>query len=188
MSRMPETKAPLSAEQFLAVAGDLPNAELWGGAILVREPAGFYASRVNLLLARRVAEFVEARALGHVGESSAGFVVRRDPDRVLAPDVSFVHAGRPVPREGFLEGAPDFVVEVRSPRDSWEATLARGGIWLGHEVGLVWLVDSTRPRAVELRLDEAPVVHGPDGVLRGDPILPGLAVPLSSLGIEAAAS
>ncbi len=185
MHYVPAPAGPLSAEQFLELALDAPERELWDGSMYVREPAGSYSSRVNAELVRRIANHVAERGLGFVTESSAGFVVQRGPDRVLAPDVAFVRNGRPWPEVGFFEGAPDFAVEVRSPSQTWEATLARGGIWLAHGVRLVWLVDSTQARAVELRPETPPMLLGPEGVLRGQPVLPDLEIRLESLGIAA---
>lgn len=186
MERVTQRKAALTAEEFLALAEDERDVELWDGAVVVRDPAGFYASVVNATLVHRIAEFVSRGGLGHITESSAGYVVRRGPDRVLAPDVGFIAKGREISPRGYFEGVPDFVVEVRSPSGSWEGTLARGGLWLAEGVRLVWLVDSLEPRAVELRPDERPVLVGPDGILRGEPVLRGLEVPLSVLGIRTA--
>ena len=75
----------------------------------------------------------------------------RGPDTVRAPDVAFVAAERLGTGEiptGFLEMAPDLVVEVVSPSDSANAVQAKVDDWLGAGTWLVWVVD---PRASRSR-------------------------------------
>ena len=58
------------------------------------------------------------RDMGEVFAAGAGFLLRRDPDTVRAPDVAFVSSERLGTSEapsGFLERAPDLAVEVVSP-------------------------------------------------------------------------
>ena len=55
------------------------------------------------------------------------------------------------PATGFLEGPPDFAVEVRSPSDSWLATVEKGGVWIGHGARVVWVVDPAAKMVVVLR-------------------------------------
>src|SRR5579862_3020481 len=60
-----------------------------------------------------------ARA-GNIG-GSAGFILERDPDTVRAPDTFFIRKGRLAGADvtKFGDLAPDFVVEVRSPSNTW---------------------------------------------------------------------
>jgi Uma2 family endonuclease len=105
-----------------------------------------------------LAPHVRGAGLGHVLGASAGYVVQRGPDRVLSPDVSFLARwrGARLPRVGFVEGAPDLAVEVRSPGDSWTSVIEKGGIWIAHRVAVVWCVDPLERRVVVLRPREAP--------------------------------
>jgi Uma2 family endonuclease len=58
--------------------------------------------------------------------AETGFTLQRNPDTVRAPDVSFVCRERdaaPRSRRGFVPGAPDLAIEIRSP-DNTLAELA----------------------------------------------------------------
>jgi len=169
MKRMTTGDGLLTAEDLLT--GDLPErGELWDGRLLVRETSGGSHGRVNV---RILVELERACLDGWVLDSSAGYVVSRSPDRVLSPDVSYVSRAHvpELPDRGFLEGAPDFAVEVRSPADSWIAVVERGGIWIAHGVGVVWCVDPFERRVAVLRPGEPPEVRTA-GVVSARPVVP----------------
>lgn len=115
--------------------------------------------------------------------ADTGFVLSRDPDTVLAPDVAFVRADRlppPGQRHRFAELAPDLAVEVVSPdraTDVTEKTLR----YLDAGVALVWVVyPAQRTVAVHHAGGEMRLV-GDDGVLDGGGVLPGLALAVRDL-------
>jgi Uma2 family endonuclease len=85
------------------------------------------------------------------------------------------------PEHGFLPLAPDFVSEVRSPSDSWLETVKKGGIWLAHDVPLVWCVDPPGRRVAVLRQGRPTAIVGQGGVLRADPVLPRFRLPVADL-------
>jgi Uma2 family endonuclease len=175
----------LTAEQFEVLACRLDTAELWDGHMVLREPAGWPSTAVNARLVALVGRYLMERGTGVFCGSSAGWVVNRNPDRVLAPDLAVIAdaAAARLPRRGFPELTPDLVGEVRSPSDSWELVLQRGGLWIAHGAKVVWLIDPLERRAVEMRPEAAPVLHGDaaGAVLRADPVLPELVVPLEAL-------
>ena len=184
------TPAPMTALQFEVEACHLDSAELWDGRMLLREPAGWPGTGTNARLVAIVGQHLMAAGKGLFFESSAGFLLRRNPDRVLAPDLAVIvdETQITLPKHGFPELTPDLVAEVRSPGDSWEYVLSRGGLWLAHGVKVVWLIDPMVRRAVELRQDRAPVILAEvapaeaEGVaLDGAPVLPDLRVPLAQL-------
>jgi Uma2 family endonuclease len=102
---------------------------------------------------------------------------------VLSPDVAFVSAARlpALPERGFLPFAPDFVVEVRSPSDSWLETVKKGGIWLAHDVALVWCVDPPGHRVAVMRQEGPAEIYSLDAVLRAHPVLPRFRLPVAEL-------
>lgn len=179
--------APLmTAKQFERLGSDFVG-ELWDGVPQVGESSGVWPSAVGLRIATRLSAYVRPRHLGPVFGEGAGFIVRRNPDRVLSPDVAFVSAARlpEIPERGFLPFAPDFVVEVRSPSDPWLATVRKGGIWLAHDVTLVWCVDPPGRRIAALRPQGSPEVvsaRSPAGHwLRADPVLPRFRLAVADL-------
>jgi Uma2 family endonuclease len=173
----------MTAEELWAAGEAYEDYELWDGRLQVMEPASTYSSLTNVALAAAVFEHVKKRGLGLVTDSSGGFIVKRRPDRVLAPDLAFVPRDvLPQPLwEGFAECIPTLVAEVRSPSQSWEKTLARGGVWLSHGVAVVWLVDPEKRRAAELRPDGTTLLRAEADALDGAPALPDLRIPLASI-------
>ncbi len=170
MSDMNTAPHLLTAEDVLA--SEYESGELWDGVFVVCEPSGGWAGAVEGRLAAQLAQSNEWRAGWSFG-ASQGYVVTRNPDRVLAPDLSFVSRSRlpTLPERGFIEGPPEFAVEVRSPSESWIATVEKGGIWIGHGVRVVWCVDPGTHRIVVMRAGEEPKEQRPGGKASAQPVL-----------------
>ena len=103
---------PMNTADRLLTANDILNpayerGELWDGVFVVAEPSGGWAGAVGFRVGAALAGHIASRE-GWAFAADQGFVVARDPDRVLSPDVSFVSRERlPMPPEtGFIEGAP----------------------------------------------------------------------------------
>src|SRR5258706_2691268 len=105
--------------------------ELVDGGLRGVSPAGQEHGRVAMNLGSRLAQFVRERALGVVFAAETGFLIRRQPDTVRAPDVAFVSSARQSAAEGFFPGAPDLAVEVVSPSDSFVEVEEKVLEWLG---------------------------------------------------------
>ena len=155
--------------------------ELWDGVFVVCEPSGGWAGTVGFRLAVALGQVLEPED-GWAFDAGQGFVVARTPDRVLSPDVSFVSRSRLAmpPAAGFIEGPPDFAVEVRSPSDSWTGTIEKGGVWIGHGVRVVWCVDPRARLVVVMRAGVVPEELGPGDVASARPVL-ALDVDVASL-------
>ncbi len=85
------------------------------------------------------------------------------------------------PAEGFPECVPDFVAEVRSPRDSWREVLEKCLIWTSHGVPVVWLVDPTEERVLVLCPGADPLEVRRGGAADAAPALPEFTVAVDDL-------
>ena len=185
----------VSVEKTLVTAGELPalsarfsargkRTELVGGGLVVMAPAGGRHGQVAHTLALFIGVHVRNRSLGRVFAAETGFVLRRDPDTVRAPDVAFVARGRLGVEEtpaGFLELAPDLAVEVVSPGDSTAAIRDKVRDWLDAGTRLVWVV-RPRTRSVDVHRPGRPAETLRDGdVLEGGSVLGDFAVPVRDL-------
>jgi Uma2 family endonuclease len=98
----------------------------------------------------------EERDLGRVLCNNAGVITERGPDTVRGPDISFYTFAR-VPRgplpDGYLEVAPDLVVEVLSPSDRWPKVLAKVAEYLDAGTTVVIVLDDARAVAHVFRAD-----------------------------------
>lgn len=176
----------LTAEQFF----DLPpeasrGQELIQGELRAMAPAGFEHGRVAAAFVAALRAFVRPAGLGVVLSSETGFTIGRDPDTVRAPDAAFIRADRVPPREnrtGFVELAPDLVVEVVSTSDRATNVLAKALSWLDAGVRLVWVADPALRSVTVYRPDGlARIVRGQDAELDGEDVLPGLRLPLAEV-------
>ena len=181
MDAMPEVR--ISAEDVLAEGSPWRDYEIFDGRPMVCEPCGGRSSATAIHVVAQLHAHVRTHQLGWTFGADQGFLLRRRPDRLLAPDGAFVAKERlpTIPTEGFIELAPDFVLEVRSPKQSWEATVAKSGIWQSHGVACTWAVDPLGRTVVVLRPDADPqVLHG-EGLADAAPALEGFTLDVAAL-------
>ena len=118
--------------------------------------------------------YVKPRLLGEVMTGDVGFILRRNPDTVRAPDVAFIRAER-LPaerRRGFLEIMPDLAVEVVSPTDTRAEVQLKIRDWIEAGVPLIWVVYPETESVEEVRsLLDRRILSG-DAVLKDVPGLP----------------
>lgn len=172
----------LTAEEFFALPGD-DRAELVDGVVVMVPPASHTHGSVNSRLLSRLAAHVYGGKLGEVYDSSTGFLLRRDPDLVRAPDVAFVSAAR-VPllqqgKPGSVALAADLAVETLSPSNTASEMQRKTDEYLRHGTRLVWVIDPDERTAVAYAPD-APVRWLAEGdALDGGAVVPGFSVPLA---------
>src|ERR1700680_3277774 len=110
----------------------LPH-ELVRGVLHLVTPSFLEHGSVVMRVSAALAQHVYAHGLGELFGESTGFLLERDPDTVLCPDVAFVASQRLPPADGlgrsFSELAPDLAVEVLSksnrPREVRDKEIGR---------------------------------------------------------------
>jgi Uma2 family endonuclease len=133
-----------TADQLLAMPDDGRRYELIAGVLSMMSPAGSEHGRVALRIASRLARHVEDLDLGQTYAAETGFLLARDPDTVRAPDAAFVSHQRLASVEatsGYLSLAPDLVVEVVSPSDSFSDVEAKAQQWTDSGTRIVLIAD-----------------------------------------------
>lgn len=175
--------ALMTAEDMYAIPDDGSRYELVGGVLRVSEPPGGEHCYIASRLIIRLGAYVDAERLGIVmGE--CGYVLRRQPDTVRGPDVSFIRRDR-IPRGDafarFIEGAPDLVVEVVSPGDRRGEIAEKVEGYLDAGAQLVWVVYPRRTQVVVHDPEGIPEVLGLDGALEGRDVVSGFSLPLAEL-------
>ncbi|MEO6596423.1 MAG: Uma2 family endonuclease [Planctomycetota bacterium] len=172
-----------TAEQLLSLHESGFRHELVGGELRRMSAAGHWHGGVVGRLATLVGSHVLERRLGLTYGAETGFVLARNPDTVLAPDLAFVQRGR-VPSEwtpGFFPGAPDLAVEVTSPSDTFAAVHEKVLCWLEHGARLVWIVDPLTHRVTVYRGKDHVRTFELADTLVGDQVLPEFAVTVRTL-------
>ncbi len=172
-----------TAEDLESAGPPYDRAELWDGIPVVCEPGGDCHGAAAATLVARLRSRVGSRSPGWVFGNDTGFIVARDPDRVLAPDLAYVSRSRLAALTGkFIPFAPDFAVEIRSPRDSETSVAVKCGFWLTSGVPVVWAVDPVARTVVVHRLGAVPEeARGEDDVVDAAPVLPEFRLRLAEV-------
>ena len=158
--------------------------ELADGELIEVPGAGLLHNLLVGLLYRLLDDFVRREDLGLVFTDGTAYVLRRGPDLVRIPDVSFVAWERlpagDVP-EGFGPFAPDLAVEVVSPGDRAEDVRRKVREYLAAGTRRVWVL---WPREPSVTVHESGGVLrelGPDDELDGGDVVPGFRVRVAEL-------
>lgn len=131
---------------------------------------------------RPLGNYVTERRLGVVG-SEGGFLLSRDPDTVLAPDLVFIRIDR-LPSEddeGFVTVVPDLFVEVMSPRDTAPKLDDKVQRYLAAGVRLVWVVNARRRSVTEYAPDRTARIFVAGETLSGGAVVPGFLLPVADI-------
>ena len=157
--------------------------ELVRGVPRVSEPPGGVHGRLAIKLGARLDEHVTRLGLGTV-LVEAGYVLKREPDTVRGPDVSFVSAARLPPDripEQFISGPPDLAIEILSPGDHWAEIEEKVADYLAGGARWVWLVDPRERRLIVRYPDRPSRVLADSDIFDGEDVVPGFTLDLAEL-------
>jgi len=178
------TTTLITAEQLFRMPEYERGYELVAGEIRKMTPTGgthgFVASRLD----RRLGAYVEQHDLGAVLTGEPGFILARDPDTVLAPDVAFVRkerlAAEPI-GDGYVSGPPDLAVEVLSPGDTMAEARKKAKAWLAAGAAMVWVVNPARRTVTVYRTAASPETLTETDELEGQDVVPGFRCRVAGL-------
>ena len=170
----------LTAEDLWAMPEDA-RGELLDGELLAVNPVGPEHRYVTGRLITGLNVWGEPRGYLPAGPEG-GYLLRRDPDTVLAPDLSLDAPGTVAESDhGFPDQPPLLAVEVLSPDNTRREIERKVDIYLGAGVALVWVVDPGRRTVTVHRPGGESRVLGEGDVPDGGEVLPGFAMPLGRL-------
>ena len=171
----------VTADELFRMPDDGGRYALVRGELRRMTPAGFDHGAVIMNLAVPLGQHVKTGSLGVVCGAETGFVLERQPDTVLAPDIAFVRRER-IPAAGrprtFWNGPPDLAVEVRSPGDTRKEIAGKAAAWLAAGALAVWVADPSDASVTIYLPHEAPRRLSESGTLDGAPLLPGFRLPV----------
>jgi Uma2 family endonuclease len=117
--------------------------DLVRGELRRRPLPGFQHGRIANRIAFHLTGHVEANGLGVVVAAETGFLLHTNPDEVRGAEVAFISRSRyeatPFSQEKHFPSAPDLVVEVVSPSDSYSEVEEKVLVWLHAGARLVVL-------------------------------------------------
>lgn len=151
--------------------------------VLVEKTAGYFESRIAVVIAHLIESFLETHNLGIVlGEAGT---LRLLPNQVRIPDVCFIRwerfPDRQLPREPIPSLAPDLAVEVLSEGNTEGEMQRKLYDYFSAGVRLVWYIDPrTRTARAFSAVEQCQVIEEGQS-LSGKDLLPEFQLPLGEL-------
>lgn len=178
-----DTDRPIGIDEYARMPDDGDRTELVRGR-LVREPQpGYQHGDIQLRLGAILIRHIDGRGLDLACVGPIGFVLERDPPTVRGPDLAVLRTSR-VPVSdfpGFVAGAPDLAVEIRSPSNAAADIKDKVRDYLAAGARFVWVLDPAT-RTVAVHEPDSPARSlGIGESLDGGDLLPGLRIDLSAL-------
>lgn len=176
----------LTAEEFFHLP-DPPHGgkmELVLGRVVEHMPVSGKHGVRALAIGQALRTFVRQHDLGECMVET-GYILRRNPDLVRAPDVSFLASEHilegGIPEEGFLEARPTLAVEVVSPGDLDADVQDKVIDYLSAGAERVWVVRPKQRTVTVYHGDSARILTGA-AVLSSDDA--GFTVPGFELNLD----
>ena len=158
--------------------------ELIDGELVRREPMGGRHGDLGAGMLARLWWFLREHPVGRAFNAETIYLLQRDPQLAVKPDVSFVRGDRLPPGDLYdkpLELVPDLVVEIVSPNDRAGNVEQRIQRYLQFGVPLLWVVWPRR-RVIGVYAGGRLVRELREGDdLDGDDVLPGFRVAVAEL-------
>lgn len=174
----------MTAEELFKMPDDGFKYELVDGILRRMSPTGKRHGKVTVSITSPLDQHVRSNRLGEVYGAETGFIIASNPDRVLAPDVSFVSSKRVEEIgdiETFIPGAPDLVVEVVSPSDSFSDVEEKVWAWLEAGARMVIVANPRKKTLTIYRTRTHIKVLTIDDSLSGDDVVPGWELPVKNI-------
>jgi Uma2 family endonuclease len=179
-----ETRTLVTVEEFERLRDEDVRRELVRGEVIEVTPSGAEHSMIGAGIAAELRRAARAGGWGQAFGADCGFILAAEPGSVRAPDAAFVRTARlpsgRVPKS-FFPGAPDLAVEVVSPDDTAAELHAKVGEYFAAGAQLVWVVYPEGREVYVYRSAAEIEVVGVGGILGGDPVLPGLSIPVAEI-------
>ena len=164
----------------------LPEAdlcELVDGKVVRMSPTSHIHGRIEGRVYRLLSDFVESKDLGQVMVGEVGIYIRRNPDTIRAADVLYISQARYAQSRSasYLDVAPELVVEVLSPDDSWQAVTRKLADYFSIGVQMVWVVDPDAHQVYAYRSATESKPFAETDTLTAPEVLPGLTAPVAEV-------
>ncbi|HEY2381131.1 MAG TPA: Uma2 family endonuclease [Terriglobia bacterium] len=179
----PTTEILVTGDQLLTM-GDVGPCELVEGRVVRMSPTGAEHGGCELNFGELIQRFVRQHKLGKVMVGEVGIYIRRSPDTVRAADVLFISHERLAQRKnlrGYLDVAPELIVEIMSPDDRWVDIDEKLRDYFSIGVRLVWVANPIRKVVYAYRsLTDVREFTLADS-LPGDAILSGFSISVAQV-------
>jgi len=162
------------------------KAELVNGEIVIMSPASAGHGRVSGRIFQSLLEYEERTGQGYAFPDNVGFVVDLPHRQSFSPDAAYFFG--PINDDEFVDGAPTFSAEVRSPEDFGPAAelalAAKRDDYFAAGTQVVWDVDMVREKVIRVYRATAPnepAIYGVGDIAEAEPAVPGWTMPVENL-------
>ena len=173
-----------TAEDLLDFQNSPWQHELVQGVLYRMPPTGFDHGRIESLFSAFLTIHVTTNQLGQVASGDPGFIIARNPDTVIAPDVAYISHERlksAISTDRFLTIAPDLVAEIVSPNDRTREVQEKVERWLQFGVRAVVVIDpKSQTVTVHQSLDHK-TIYEFDNTIELNFVVPGFSLPMRQL-------
>jgi len=175
----------ITGEELLAM-GDIGSCELIDGRLVPMSLTGGEHGIIESVLSHVLTTFVRQRKLGWVMSGEVGIYTRRNPDRVRGADIALVSNKRLSrrPSGGFLEVAPELIVEIISPSDRWSDMRRKLDEYFAIGVPPVWVVEPDNRTVLVYQTPTSFRELAESDTLVGEGVLDGFSLPVADLFAE----
>jgi Uma2 family endonuclease len=182
MALLKDNERLITGEE-LFLGPDLGPCELVDGRIVPLSPTGRVHGRAEARLTAHLLIYVEGSNKGEVLTGEVGIYIRRDPDTVRAADVAFISHERLARcrAEGYLDVAPEIVVEVLSSTNRRGEITERLKDYFSAGADRVWVLDPKQRRILAYRSLADVQQFQVGDVLADEELLPGFRLPVADL-------
>ncbi|MDJ0558512.1 MAG: Uma2 family endonuclease [Microcystis sp. M53599_WE4] len=181
--KTPETKVWTDAE-FMALPDDGNRYELVKGELINLGNSGALHGYIAIILSAALFALVTSRKLGVLLDSSTAFTMKNGNKR--SPDIAFFAKERLQGLEelptGFLEGAPDLVVEILSLGSTIAEIEDKIAEYFANGTRLLWVISPGQHYVLVYRSGYEPQRLLTSGdFLEGEEVVPGFTFPVADL-------
>ncbi|HEX2641998.1 MAG TPA: Uma2 family endonuclease [Thermoanaerobaculia bacterium] len=180
---LPQAREALLTGEDLYRRPDLGSCELVNGRVIPMAPTGRPHATIESRLTSRLQIWADETGRGEVMNGEAGIYIRRSPDTVRAADLLFMSHERCArcSESGYLDVAPELVVEVLSPEDRWSYVTEKIDDYFSAGVERVWIVDPRKRGVLVYHSPSVSEAFTVGEILRDESLLPGFSLDLSYL-------
>lgn len=174
----------ITGEELLAMGSAAHLSELIEGRITYMSPVGVLHGNYEGNFYEHLKTFVRKNKLGKVVVGEVGVYITRDPDTIRAADVAYISNERYAkrdPQKGYLNVAPELVVEILSPDDRWNDVNQKMRDYFSIDVQLIWIADPETQTVYAYRSMTDVREFKMGDTLTGDDIVPGFNVAIAKL-------
>jgi Uma2 family endonuclease len=181
-----ETAVPpkklITGEEFFRMP-NIGSAELIAGEIVTHMPTGHPHGFIENIIGALLYIYLKTNQIGRALTGEVGIYTRRNPDQIRAADVAFISHERlsQANEEGFLDVAPELIVEIMSPANTWTEAQEKLAEYFAIGVSIVWIVDPQLEQIHVYRSVEQFKLLQKQDELTSEEILPGFSVALTEI-------